>query len=233
MLKGSGRSLPIAIVDYSDLNHLSGVTFLQFNKICRVIDPEEENGQVYRKFSDCIDQIRNEFPYPQYYNSLIGLLLLFHNDESYQLREPSRISTIFGETKELAVMGYEDFENFGLKNLTMLISRLHDMCEITTKLILCSCQNHTKGRTKAIEEDEYFEDINGIKVQTKPIDCSTAETTGDDSVEHQSLFQSIPKQVRLDCQENTKCAIDSFENAFSSVTSSFILTTMLGKTMRF
>lgn len=128
-------------------------------------------------------------------------------------------------------MGYEDFENFGLKNLTMLISRLHDMCEITTKLILnCSgSQNHSKGKTKAIEEDEYFEDINGIKIQTKPIDCSTTEAAVDNEAEYQGLFQSIPPKIRPDCQETTKCAIDSFENAFSSVTSSFILTTMLGK----
>ena len=208
---------------------MSGVTFHQFNKICRVIDPEEDNGEVYRKFSHCIDQIKDEFPYPQYYNSLIGLLLLFYNDETYQLKDLARIRTIFGETKELVVMGYEDFENFGLKNLTMLISRLHDMCEITTKLILNSPQNHANGKTKNIEVDEYFEDRNGIKIQTKPIDCSTTEATVNDRAEYQSLFQSIPKKLRFDCQDTTKCAIDSFENAFSSATSSFILTTMLGK----
>ena len=208
---------------------MSGVTFDQFNKICRVIDPEEDNGEVYKKFSDCIDEIGNDFPYPQYYNSLIGLLLLFHNDETYQLSDPAHIRRVFDETKELVVMGYEDFENFGLKNLTMLISRLHDMCEISTKLILKSSQNCSRGKTKAIEEDEYFEDINGIKTQTKPIDCSTTEVTDDDRAGYQSLFQSIPPKIRPDCQETTKCAINSFENAFSSVTSSFILTTMLGK----
>ena len=229
LLKGSGISLPIGLVAYSDLGHLSDIKFDQFNKICRIVDPEEDNGSHYKKFLDCIETIRNEFPYPQYYNSLIGLLILFHNDESYQLRESSRINKISEETKELVLMGYEDFEGFGMNSLSMLISKLNDMCEISKDLIWKSPKDCTKKNKKPIVEDDCFVIINGIKAQTKPIDCSTTEATNDVLPHNQDSFLPIPMKILIDYPDRIKHAFELFEGAFSSVRSEYILTTMIGE----
>ena len=112
--------MPIGLFDDIDLAEMSPMTFTTFNNICQIIDESKNNGDLFQQFSDCIDDIKEEFQYPQYYNGLMGLLLLFSNDETYDLKEPHYIQSIFKETKELAITGYEDFENFGIKSLKFL-----------------------------------------------------------------------------------------------------------------
>ena len=228
LLKGCGISLPIEMVDFADLIHLSDVTFSQFNEVCKIIHPEEHNGEKFRRFSDCIQKINDKFQYPQYYNGLVALLLVFHSDETYRLSEYSRINSIFEETKELVITGYEDFEDIGMHSLNMLIPTLQDMCSIFQDLKINDTLNDAKCSALSKIEEECFVNINGIKVQKTPIDYSSAVTKNTYTWKVQDLYQQIPMKNKLDCEEHIKSTYELFENAFGSVTSGFIITTMIG-----
>ena len=128
-------------------------------------------------------------------------------------------------------MGYEDFEDFGMQSLTMLISTLQIMCDIFKNLIWNAPSSSTKRNTKAIEEDNCFEDVDGIKIQTKPIDFSAAESTSNLATELQYFFL-LPKKIQFDYQDRTQCTFELFENSFASVKSGYILTTMIGKVLK-
>ena len=231
LLKGCGISLPIEMVDFSDLIHLSDVTFSQFNEVCKIFYPEEHNEDNFRRFSECIQKINDKFQYPQYYNGLVALLLVFHSDETYSLTEYKRINVIFKEIKELVITGYEDFEDIGMHSLNMLIPTLQDMCtmfqDVKINDILHNAHN-AKRSTESKAEEEYFVSINGVKVQKKPIDYSFAESKNAYCWRVHDLYHQIPMKNKLDCDEHIKSTYELFENAFGSVTSGFIITTMIG-----
>ena len=242
LLKGCGISLPIEMVDYADLIHMSNVTFSQFNRVCKIIDPKEHNGKKFQRFSDCIKKIKDEFQYPQYYNGLVALLLLFHNESTYNLSEYGRISLIFEETKELVITGYEDFDDFGMHSLQMLISTLQDMCTMfqDCKEYVKICEEfsnkfleNAKSSTISKVEDDCFVNINGVKVQKKAIDYSLMISKKADTLEVQDLYQQIPMKKKLDHDERILCTYKHFENAFGSVTSGLIITTMIGSIISF
>ena len=233
LLKGCGISLPIEMVEYADLIHMSNVTFSQFNRVCKIIDPEEQNGKKFQRFSDCIKKIKDEFQYPQYYNGLVALLLLFHSESTYDLSEYCRISQIFEETKELVITGYEDFDDFGMHSLKMLISTLQDMCTIFKDLKNNNFLENGKCSTITKVEDDCFVNINGVKVQKRPIDYSGTISKNADSLEVQDLYQHMPMKKKLDYDERIKCTYELFENAFGSVTSGFIITTTIGSIISF
>ena len=90
----------MAHVDYNDLKYMSSITFDEFSIVCPLIDPSDQCGEMYRRYSFSIDNIRDNFKYPHYYNGLIALSLLFSNDDSYNLTEHCRIKHILQETKE-------------------------------------------------------------------------------------------------------------------------------------
>ena len=229
LLKGCGISLPIEMVDYADLIHLSDVTFSQFNQMCQIFHPEDNNGEKFRQFSDCIKRIKDKFQYPQFYNGLVALLLVFHSDRSYHLSEYDRINSIFEEIKELVITGYEDFEDIGMHSLNMLIPTLQDMCAIFQDLKTNKHLNYSTFSTLSNEEDECFVNINGVKVQSKPIDYSKAISKNAYCWEVKDMYQQLPMKSKLDCDEHIKGTYKLFENAFGSVTSGFIITTMIGR----
>ena len=68
-------------VNDTDLIDLSAVTFSDFNGVCLIIPEKPE--EIYQRFLTCIENMKNNFQFPQYYNGLVGLLLLFYNDENY------------------------------------------------------------------------------------------------------------------------------------------------------
>ena len=68
--------MPIGLIDDIDLSEMSAMTFTTFNSTCQIIDESKGNGDFLSQFSNCIDNIKEEFQYPQYYNGLMGLLLL-------------------------------------------------------------------------------------------------------------------------------------------------------------
>ena len=119
--------MPIGFFNDNDLDQISPITFKELNDVCRLIDPEERCGRLLSSYALCIENVKNNFKYPHYYNGLIALSLLFSNDDSYDLIEHDRIRNILQETKELAVTGYEDVEDVGINNLNQLVSTLGTM----------------------------------------------------------------------------------------------------------
>lgn len=122
--------MPIDFFNDNDFGQISPITFKEFNDVCHVIDPEQRCGSLLSSYALCIENIKNTFKYPQYYNGLIALSLLFNNDDSYDLIEHGRIKHILQETKELAVTGYEDVEDVGINKLNQLISTLGTMSDV-------------------------------------------------------------------------------------------------------
>ena len=87
--------MPIELVNDLDLIQLSSITFDEFNTFCPIIESGDESEILASRFSRCIAKIKEEFQYPQYYNGLMGLLLLFSNNESYELYDNQAIKMKF------------------------------------------------------------------------------------------------------------------------------------------
>ena len=222
---------------------MSAVSFDEFNTVCNIIDPrEEESGDLLLKmFQSCIQNVKHEFQYPQYYNGLIALLVLFNHNELYDLKDRSCITLLFEETKQLAIMGYDEYTEFGLHSLENLISTLHEMCGIFKKLypfhslvcgkptvVLQGCkQNYTK-------EEECFEHKNGIRTQIKPIDFSKSNYRYNYHEEGiADIYQQIPMAKRLDSDNRIQYTFSNFEKSCASVTVGFVITTLIGKILYF
>ena len=221
--------MPIGLVEDSDLAQMSAITFSEFNTICPIIGFEEENGELHQRFAGCIEQIKRGFQYPHYYNGLMARLLLFRNDESYHLRDPIRINLIFQDTKELAITGYEDFDNFGFDSLDTLISILDEMSGIFTKVYGNNRTSFGFDNTPTKHDvDACYQEIDGFKTQIKPINYSKNISTQETLYGLVELYHQIPMKETMDCRQRIKCTFEAFENEFASVTSGFVLTTIIG-----
>ena len=232
LLKGCGISMPIGLVDDMDLAEMSAITFKRFNMICPIIDVTNDNEDLLRQFSNCIDNIKEDFQYPQYYNGLMGILLLFSNDDTYDLKEPHSIQSMLQEIKELAVTGYEEFQNFGIPSLNKLIFTLHEMTNVFRKIHGDRPFEKFGGPKRSLNEMECFEDtFDGYMTQVKPIDYSISVNQKD----HQGpcriviFYQHLPLKNRLDYERQILKSFHKFENAFASVTSGYVVTTCIGK----
>ena len=235
LLKGCGINMPIGLIDDIDLSEMSAMTFTTFNSTCQIIDESKGNGDFLRQFSNCIDNIKEEFQYPQYYNGLMGLLLLFSNDETYNLKERHYIQSIFKETEELALTGYEDFENFGILSLNKLISTLRRMSSILRKSLGSHYFKQFDNTDKTVNEMDYFEDSSeGFLTQIKPIDFSKTirpkQNQGPRNI--LNICQYLPIKKRLDCEKRILETFHEFENVFASVTSGYVVTTNIGKILK-
>ena len=229
LLKGCGISMPIGLFDDIDLAEMTAMTFTKFNAICPIIEDNSGNEELLREFSNCIDDIKKEFQYPQYYNGLMGILLLFSNDDSYELKEPHHIQSVLQEIKELAITGYEEFQNFGIPSLNKLIFTLHKMSNIFRKIH--GDKPFEKFETQSIDEMDCFEgNSEGYLTQVKPLDYSMSLS----QKEHQgpckivSFYQHLPLKNRLDCERRILETFHKFENAYASVTSGYVITTTIG-----
>ena len=230
LLKGCGISLPIGFVDYSDLQYMSNVTFNDFTNVCRIIDPEDQSGEAFNRYSDSINTIKYNFMYPHYYNALIALMLLFSNDSSYHLEDRDTIEAMFQETKVLAITGYEEFVGFGINSLNLLICKLREMSYIW----ISQRKNYRpvihKKSINRRTSDECFEKRNGIRTQVKPMDFSKkcsgeSEILESNPVNHSSLLLSDYINYQGIAAHN----IDKFQKVYLSITNGFVLSTIVGK----
>ena len=220
-------------VDDTDLKTMSAISFNDFNSCCSIIDTQDAPQEnTYNQFQDCINHIKEDFQYPQYYNGLIALLLLFHSDASYWLRNRDRVKQIFQDTKELATIGYEKFENFGYDNIDRLISNLNIMSDIFTNQHM----DRMNSRSPYIRHKERYEDNfvhpHGIKTQTSPIDFSSASLLEPSNNKTLDLYRHLPMKYKLDSDKRIKYLFENFERAYRSATSGFLLTTIIGKYIR-
>ena len=230
LLKGCGINMPIGLVDDIDLSIMSALNFNYFNSVCPIVDPENnQSGVLFQRFATCIENIKHEFQYPQYYNGLMGLLLLFSNDETFNLKEQIWIQQIFEETKELVITGYEDYGNFTIQSLNNLLSTLREMADIFRTVHGDRPFERFKVITE-INEEECFEDIEGIKTQIKPIDCSKSSNIKDSfQCKILDFCQTMPLADKLDCDKRSNDIFSKFEMFFGSVTSGWVVTTCIGK----
>ena len=208
---------------------MSALNFNEFNRLCPIIDPDMQCNKLCQEFAVCIEHIGHEFQYPQYYNGLMGLLLLFNNDATFNLKGQVSIQQFFEETKELVVTGYEDYDNFGTQSLDTLISSLREMSNIFKAIH----GDHPFQRFKVLTEintDECFEDIDGIKTQIEPIDCSIHKRLKK-PFEGKIIdyCQQMPLVDKFACDKRTIDLFNRFEDIFGSVTSGYIVTTVIGK----
>jgi hypothetical protein len=229
LLKGCGISLPTGIVNTIDLIQLSAITFAEFNMYCPIIELKEEFGHLFERFSSCIENIKHNFQYPQYCNGLMGLLLLFSYDRSYNLLDSHCIKLIFEECKELVVIGYEDFEEFGTHSVNKLISTLREMSDIFRKV----SGNHFSGRSTSgfarINEEECFENKNGIRTQIKPVDCSVVSLNKPQECEIWNFYHLMPLASKFDCANQIEYTFNNFVKTYGSVVCGACLTIRIGK----
>ena len=221
--------MPLGLVNDGDLREMSSVTFDQFNKACNIFNPEERFGKQCQQYSACIENINVDFKYPHYYNCLIAILLLFSNDDSYDLYDNFRILQIFQETKELAIMGYDSVSGVDICSLNKLIFTLGEMSDIFKAHHISYQGAIIKPIPKTISTLGCFEDKNGIKTQIKPVDCSMENSKENQEYGIMDLYQQIPITDTLYFNEYTEVMYKKFEIAFGSVTSAFNITAAIGK----
>ena len=220
----------MAHVDYNDLKYMSSITFDEFSIVCPLIDPSDQCGEMYRRYSFSIDNIRDNFKYPHYYNALIALLLLFSNDESYDLIDHSLIESTFQETKELAITGYEEFIGFGINSLNLLIFTLREMSHIFKSQYDNYEPSILKHISRIAGPEECFEKKNGIRTQIRAVDFSKSKIDkigqpGSSLVVYPTL--SVSSSMEFD--RYVKNLFKDFQRAYLSITNGFVLTTMVGK----
>ena len=233
MIKGCGANyLPVGFVNATNMLDISAVSFQEFNRICKIVDPNEKCGGYYEKYAACIENIKKGFQYPQYYNGLIGLLLLFSYDQSYHFHNPIQIKKVFEETKRVVMAGYADFEEFGIADLDNLISNIREMSNVFkiihgTKLSFYEEETYDENVTDIV----CYLDKNGKRVQIKPLNFSTKRDlkrrkpdpllkASQHLAKRNNEYHSAEQMMR---------SFKRFEQIFASVTCGSLLTTVIGK----
>ena len=221
--------MPIGFFNENDLDQISPITFKQFNAACQLIDPEERDGDLLSAYAIGIEHITNNFKYPHYYNGLIALLLLFSHDGSYDLIDPCRIKHILQETKELAVTGYEDFDDVGITSLNKLISTLGSMADVFRTQYHhykpMVVQNKSDKTTNRLDLD-CFASKNGITTQIKAVDYSMLKE--DDLRSDTPQLLPLRSFHALDEEGYLRDLMREFQKAYISVTSGLVLSTIIG-----
>ena len=216
--------MPIELVKDSDLFHLSPMTFDEFNEVCPIITVHDDSERLAYRFSNCITKVKEEFQYPQYYNGLMGLLLLYSNDESYELSATKKIQRKYEEIQNLAIAGYDHFDNFTAGSLINVIESLREMSYVFHKVHGRNPWTTANVVSKPLKREDYFEHDHGTLIQIKPIDYSEKRNNTVLDFYHQ-----IPRLEEMHCNERLSSLLAGFEKAFSSVTSGFILRINIGK----
>lgn len=231
LIKGCGISWHIELLNDLDLIHLSSLTFDEFNKFCPIIESGDESGILASRFSRCINKIKDGFQYPQYYNGLMGQLLLFCNNDSYELYDNHKIQMKYEETRRLVITGYEEFKDFGAHTLVNVIDSLREMSDIFYEVHGEDPWTIANLTTLNFKKEDYYEDKHGKTVQVKPLDYSKTSVMVSSEI-HKctvvNLYHHMPYLEKIDCSGRLASMFSEFESAFASVTSGFIIRTCIG-----
>ena len=229
LLKGCGISLPTGIVNDVELIQLWAITFAEFNIACPIIGSKEEFGHLFENFASCIKKIKDNFQYPQYYNGLMGLMLLFSCDRSYKLLDSHCIKLIFEECKELALTGYEDFEGFGIHSVNQLIFTLREMSDIFIGVNGNQFFGRSTSRFAKLNEEGCFENKNGIRTQIQPVDCSVVSLNKREECGLRDFYNLMPLSSKFDCEKQIEYTFNNFRKAYGSVVCGTCLAIRIGK----
>ena len=233
LIKGCGTNyLPVGFFNDKNSFDISSISFPAFNRVCKIIDPNERSGLYYERFLACIENIKNGFEYPQYYNGLIGLLLLFSYDETYYFNDPTRIKKTFEETKRVVMTGYETFKEFGSDAIDSLISTIREMSDIF-EIIHGTNLSFYREETQESENVEMVCYVNeeGKRIQIKPLNYSSKrELKRRNQDPFLKASQSLAiKNNEFHSTEQIMRSYQKFEQIFSGITSGYVLTTVIGK----
>ena len=239
LIKGCGTyHLPVGFVNDTNMLNISSVSFQEFNRICKIVDPNKKFGEYYERYAACIENIKKGFQYPQYYNGLIGLMLLFSYDQSESIsysnrfHNPIQIKNVFEETQRVVMAGYEDFKEFGIVALDNLISTIREMSDIF-KIIHGTNLSFFMEETydEKVTEIECYIDENGKRIQIKPLNFAAKRQLKRRKPDpflkaSQHLAQRNDEHHSA---EQIMRSYNKFEQIFASVTCGYLLTTVIGK----
>ena len=229
MTAGCGTNHSIDFVSDSELIDLPAITFGNFNRHCPIIKECPEN--LSRKFEIYIEEGKKYFQFPQYYNCLVALCILFYDDENYNLKDLLNVRTAFIEANHLIRTVFEDFEDFDKSTLYKLLSTLSKMSctfmQSNVDDLLIKPKKHEEENTEA----ECYVNKNGKRMQIKPLNFSSKIATVGNK-----QFQAATTLVTrfgfintLASQELIKAGFEKFEKVHGSVTSGYVLRTIIGK----
>ena len=223
--------MPLELVKDLDFCHLSSITFDEFNEVCPIINKEGGSELLANHFSSCIAKAKEEFQYPQYYNGLMGLLLLFSNDRSYELFDTQKIQNKYEEIQRLAITGYEDFDHFSPYCLMNVIKSVREMSHIFHIVHGKDPWTTANVVSRSLKKEDYFERRQGKLIQTEPIDYSKSSIVLQSNKRHSTvldLYHLAPGLEAIDCKDRLASLLADFEKSFASVTSGFLLRTNIG-----
>ena len=232
LIKGCGTCiLPVGFVDSHSTIDMQAVSFPEFNKIYNIIDPNKKSENYYERYLSCIENIKNTFQYPQYYNGLIGLLLLFSHDDSYNFSNSIGVKKAFEDTKRVVMAGYEDFKDFRSSTIDDLISTVREMTDIFAALHGTHLSLYqTVTYENEISEIECYVGTEKGRVQIKPLNFSTRMTSKKlktdpflKATHHLALSNN-----EYHSEEQIMRTFKKFEQIFASVKSGYVLTTVIG-----
>ena len=233
LIAGCGTNLSMDFVNDTDLIDLSAVTFSDFNGVCLIIPEKPE--EIYQRFLTCIENMKNHFQFPQYYNGLVGLLLLFYNDENYELKDPIGVRKAFVEAKQLITTVFEDFEDFtdcAINNHIMVLCEMSFIyMKSNDKELIVSSKRTNNMNTEA----ECYVNKNGKRVQTRPLNYSSKVTLLEKKLCPTSTVPSQLIEINNTAlyEEQIKIGFKRFEKMYGSVTSGYVLSTIMGKQMAY
>ena len=226
---GCGTNHSMDFVSDSELIDLPAITFADFNRLCPIIKEFPEN--LSRKFSMYVEDGKNYFQFPQYYNCLVALCILFYEDENYNLKDSLGVKSGFIVANQLINTVFEDFENFDKTTLYKLLSTLSKMSFTYTR----SNMNDLLTKSKQFEEEntevECYVNKNGKRMQIKPLNFSSKVVVVGNK-EYSITTTLVPRVAlknTLASQELIKVGFEKFEKIHGSVTSGYVLRTIIGK----
>ena len=164
---------------------------------------------------------------------MIGLLLLFSHDDSYNFNNSIGVKKSFEDTKRVVMAGYEDFKDFRSSTIDDLISTVREMTDIFAALhgTHLSLYQTVTGENE-ISEIECYVGMEGERVQIKPLNFSTRITSKKRKTDP---FLKATHHLALGnneyhSEEQIMRTFKKFEQIFASVKSGYILTTVIGNT---
>ena len=204
------------------------ISFSDFNRYCPII--KENQGNLIHQFSKYIEDVKYGFQFPQYYNGLIGLCILFYNDENHNLKDSSKVRSAFADANELISTVFEEFNEFDDHTIPKLLSALNDLSSIYIKSNFDDVTSCYRISDDDNTEVECYVNKNGKRMQIKPLNFSTKVTWSGN--ENFPASAQLTKWLKLETPvlsaDHIQIGFQKFEKVHASVTSGYVLRTIIG-----
>ena len=204
------------------------ISFSDFNRYCPIIKENQDN--LAHRFSKYIEDVKYGFQFPQYYNGLVGLCILFYHDENYNLKDYSKVKSAFADANDLIETVFEEFNEFNDHTISNLLSTLNDMSSIYIKSNFDDVTSCSRKSYDDNTEVECYVNKNGKRMQIKPLNFSSKVTMSGN--ENFPASAQLTKWLELETPvlsaHHIQIGYQKFEKAHASVTSGYVLRTIIG-----